>query len=47
MEDNYDGFAEEKKEEEDDSKKILDDDFLGELKLDKVDVPSSDDECYF
>jgi len=39
--DNYDGGVGEKKEEK---MGILDDDFLGDLKL--VDVPDSDDECY-
>jgi hypothetical protein len=34
-----------KKKENLENKSVLDDGFLGELK--KVDVPDSDDECYF
>ena len=43
IQDNYEGFAEKANE----PKKILDDDFLADLKFDKVDVPDSDDESYF
>ena len=57
IDDDYDGFGTDKKvgdskknmltgvDKADEQKKILDDDFLGDLKL--VDVPDSDDECYF
>ena len=39
IQDNYEGFGNVKQE-----KSVLNDDFLGDLKL--VDVPDSDDECY-
>lgn len=53
IKDNYDGNIDDKesttdatkKDEDVERKKILDDDFLGDLKA--VDVPDSDDECYF
>ena len=47
IEDNYEGFdaGEDKKEVPKEEPKVLDDDFLGELKV--VDIPDSDDECYF
>lgn len=49
VKDGYDGGLDidqkTEKEENDDGKKVLDDDFLGDLKA--VDVPDSDEECYF
>ena len=47
IEDNYEGFKGEEAQPKRDSMaaKILDDDFMADLKL--VDVPDSDDECYF
>ena len=41
IEDHYEGTFKDKTE----PKKVLDEQFLGELKL--ADVPDSDDECYF
>ena len=46
IEDNYEGFKNEEPEPQRPSAaKVLDDDFMADLKL--VDVPDSDDECYF
>lgn len=46
VKDGYSGGLDiDQKPSEDDKKKILDDDFLGDLKA--VDVPDSDEECYF
>ena len=43
IKDNYEGFSADQKDDGDN--KILNDDFLDNLKA--VDVPDSDEECYF